>query len=172
MTFHFRDAKLATALVFALSTEAAALPSAPPSIPTQPAPTAQPAVYQVMRPTDGAMSCEQLMTETNSLSAAVRDRKQAQAQRLRAAANGSRGGSRAAIAGGAVGAGAMMGASQLGGFIPIVGPVFMMGSALSRMKHAQDARKKMEQAQADAMAPPPEQDRVDHLEALSAAKHC
>ncbi len=123
--------------------------------------------YQVLRPTDKDMSCQDLAGEANSLNASILARQNAQAS---SAANKRVAG---AVGGGLLKSAGHFGIARFGGAIPGMGGMFARAAAEQATNAAAEAVANNGQDQA-AAAPPvtPEQQRMNHLLGLYKEKSC
>lgn len=146
----------------------AAAPAAPAAAPA--APVIDPNVYQVLRPGDRAMSCEQIGAEANTLNAMLMAR-QAEAAKQAQRAKQGRG-----MAGG-LASGVLGGAARYGLARGMVGGAFSPFAAQALSAVADSTSQAVGQAVAaggDVAAPTvsPEQQRMNHLLGIYREKGC
>ncbi|WP_300572803.1 hypothetical protein [Phenylobacterium sp.] len=173
---------LAAGAAVAQTPDPAALPPAPaeslpPAAPPAPAPAAQPAapvidpnVYQVLRPGDRAMSCEQIGGEANTLNA------QLMAEQAEAAKQAQRAKQGRGMAGG-LASGVLGGAARYGLARGMVGGAFSPFAAQALSAVADSSSQAIGQAVAaggEVAAPTvsPQQQRMNHLLGLYREKGC
>jgi len=143
-------------------------PAAPPAAPA--APLIDPNVYQVLRPGDRAMSCEQIGAEANTLNA------QLMAEQAEAAKQAQRAKQGRGMAGG-LASGVLGGAARYGLARGMVGGAFSPFAAQALSAVADSTSQAVGQAVAaggDVAAPTvsPQQQRMNHLLGLYREKAC
>lgn len=165
---------LAAGVAVAQTPEAAILPPAPEpaeSAPVAPAaPVVDPNVYQVLRPGDRAMSCEQIGAEANTLNA------QLMAEQAEAAKQAQRAKQGRGVAGGLAG-GVLGGAARYGLARGMVGGAFSPFAAQALSAVADSSSQAVGQAIAAggeevAATVSPQQQRMNHLLGLYREKAC
>lgn len=165
---------LAAGAAVAQTPDATALPPAPaePAAPAAlpPAPMIDPNVYQVLRPGDRAMSCEQIGGEANTLNA------QLMAEQAEAAKQAQRAKQGRGMAGG-LASGVLGGAARYGLARGMVGGAFSPFAAQALSAVADSSSQAVGQAVAaggEVAAPTvsPQQQRMNHLLGLYREKGC
>ena len=135
---------------------------------TQPAFAPDPAVYQVLRPGDRQMSCEQLSYEANGLNAQLlADAQASQKKAGRSKAGRAVGG---AVAGGAMRTAGRIGLARFGGGLGAVG--FLAAHAANDVASESTAKVIAEGGATDGPGVTPQQQRMNHLLGLYREKAC
>lgn len=151
-------------------TETPAIAVPPVEAPSAEAPYVDPNVYQVLRPGDRAMSCEQIGGEANTLNAQLMAEQQEAARQAQRAKQGR------GIAGGLAG-GVLGGAARYGLARGMVGGAFSPFAAQALSAVADSGSQAVGQAVANGgeVAAPtvsPQQQRMNHLLAIYREKGC